>query len=157
MPRKPAMIHQEKALEGITPRQQTFIELLLSGKSISDAALEAGISRRTATYWLANPEHSVTIEYEMQRIVQRQRFQARVAALHEKALAAMEASLDAEAPPAIRFQAAKFLYEQHLASHFNMQPPGRPQELVEKETDQAGDYIHFLKYDADRLDAIPDD
>jgi hypothetical protein len=40
------LVQQEKALEPITEKQQSFIGALLSGKNISEAARLAGISRR---------------------------------------------------------------------------------------------------------------
>ena len=46
----------------------------------------------------------------------------------------MEDSLSEAAPPGIRFQAAKFLYEKHLEQLFSVRAPDRAQQLVEEET-----------------------
>jgi hypothetical protein len=154
MPRNTPL--QEKALEPITEKQQSFIEALLSGKTISEAALIAGISRRTATYWLADPQHPVTLEYEKQRILARQQFYRRVASLHEKALKAMEDALSEAAPPAIRFQAAKFLYEKHLEHLCGVRAPERAQQLVERESNLAQEREYFQTYNASRIKQIPD-
>jgi phage terminase small subunit len=154
MPRKIPL--QEKALEPITEKQQSFIEALLTGKNISEAALIAGISRRTATYWLADPEHPVCVEYEKQRITARQEFYSRVASLYEKALKAMEDALSEAAPPAIRFQAAKFLYEKHLEQLCGVRAPDRAQQLVEIESNLVQEREYFQTYNAYRINQIPD-
>lgn len=124
---------ERRELEPIAPNQQSFIEALLSGESISRAAMLAGIARRTATYWLADPEHPVYIEYEKQRIQRQQEFHARIAALHELALKAMEDTLSPVAPPGVRFQAAKFLYEKHLERFCGVQIPSSAKGLVSTE------------------------
>jgi hypothetical protein len=156
MPRSKQRTETTTALEPITEKQQSFIEALLSGKNISDAALLAGISRRTATYWLADPENPVCMEYEKQRIMARQEFYGRVAGLHEKALKAMEDALSEEAPPTIRFQAAKFLYEKHLAQLCGVRDPVRAQELIERESNLAHEREYFQQFNAYRIDQIPD-
>ncbi len=143
-------------LWAITENQQRFIEGLLSGKSISDAALLAGLSRRTVTYWLADPEHPVTLEYEKQRILARQQFYERVAHLHELAFKAMEDALSEAAPPGIRFQAAKFLYEKHLEPLCGVRAPDRAQQLVERESNLAQEREYFQTYNAYRINQIPD-
>ena len=86
----------------------------------------------------------------------RQEFYSRVASLHEKALKAMEDSLSEAAPPAIRFQAAKFLYEKHLEQLCHVREPDRAQQLVERESNLAHEREYFQTYDAHRLKHIPD-
>lgn len=156
MPRAKAKQSESTELWAITENQQQFIEGLLAGKSISDAALLAGLSRRTVTYWLADPEHPVTLEYEKQRILARQQFYERVAGLHEKALKAMEDALAEKAPPAIRFQAAKFIYEKHLDQLCGVRSPDRAQQLVERESNLVQERDYFRSFSADRLNRVPD-
>jgi hypothetical protein len=147
---------ESRELEPIAPNQQSLIEGLLSGKSISQAALAASISRRTATYWLADPEHPVYIEYEKQRIQQRQEFYGRIAALHDLALKAMEDALSPVAPPGIRFQAAKFLYEKHLQHLCGVQVPSSPHSLVNEQTRSVPDNDLFELLNEQKIDRLPD-
>jgi hypothetical protein len=156
MPRAKSKQSDDTEVWAITENQQRFIEGLLAGKSISDAALLAGMSRRTVTYWLADPEHPVTVEYEKQRILARQQFNERVARLHELAFKAMEDSLSEAAPPALRFQAAKFLIEIHLEHYCRVSTPERAQELVEREATLVGERDYFQQFSAHRLDHVPD-
>jgi len=104
---------RKRALEVIqtelTDRQRLFIEQLLTGKNITDAADAVGISRRAATYWLHDYNHLVRLEYDRLRIMAKDAFRARIANLHNLALAALESALAEDAPPAIRFAAARFL------------------------------------------------
>src|SRR6266567_4330920 len=132
MPRKKAS-EESTALEAITDTQQTFIQALLSGKNITEAALVASVSRRTATYWMMHNNNPVRIEYEKQRLALRQEFYNRVATLHELALKALEDSLSPDAPPAIRFQAARFLYEAHLQAYFGAARPRDGGDLADEE------------------------
>ena len=69
----------------------------------------------------------------------------------------MEDSLSEAAPPAIRFQAAKFLYEKHLAQLCGVRAPDRAQQLVESESNLAHEREHFQQFDAYRINQIPDD
>lgn len=157
MPRKSKQAESDTTeLWAITENQQRFIEGLLAGKSISEAALLVGMSRRTVTYWLADPEHPVTLEYEKQRILARQKFYERVAHLHELAFKALEDSLAEAAPPAIRFQAAKFLYEKHLEALCGVRAPDRAQELVERESSLVHERDYFQQFNAHKLARVPD-
>lgn len=124
---------KNQVLEPITPQQQSFIEALLSGKSITDAALTAKLSRRTATYWMNAAHNPVRMEYEKQRLVALATVTSRVATLHGLAFKALEDLLAASSPPAVRFQAAKLIYEAHLQEFCKPTPPQSTVELVEKE------------------------
>ncbi|HEY4385196.1 MAG TPA: hypothetical protein VGN34_12100 [Ktedonobacteraceae bacterium] len=149
-------VKNEQALEVITERQQTFIEALLSGKSITDAALITGISRRAATYWLSNPEHIVNEEYEKQRALQLQNFRARIAGIHEATLKAIEDALSEASPPAIRFQAAKLIYEKHLERYGNVRMPSSALDLAKAETRQVEDRASFQRFDEKYLPYVPE-
>lgn len=123
-------------VDPITPVQQSFIELLLTGKTIAESALLAGVSRRAATYWLHDTEHPVRREYELQRARQRQELSRRVSNIHGLALTALEDLLSPDAPVGIRFQTFKLLYENHLKESLNLSLPVQPAVLVEEETQQ---------------------
>jgi hypothetical protein len=107
-------------VEVITPQQQQLIELLLSGKSITDAAKIAGVSRRTACYWLHDEDSPFRREYDLQRIRQYSEFRERVSNIHHMALQALEDMLSPDAPPLLRFQALKMVYEAHIKDHAGM-------------------------------------
>jgi transposase len=145
-----------KVLEPITPQQQTFIEALLQGKNISEAAIIAGISRRTASYWLNDPEHQVYLEYEKQRLTQQQNFTSRIATIHEAALQAIEASLSEEAPLPLRLKAAQFIYQTHLQQVCNVRQARQPFSLVKDEGDAMSNREHFENFGSYHLNRLPD-
>jgi hypothetical protein len=122
-------------LEPITPLQQTLLDALLSGKSITEACAVTGIPRRTVTRWLSQSTHPVRVEYEKQRLSMVQQFRQRIGAIHDKALAAIEAALSESAPLALRFAAGKFLYEQNLQEFCNVVWPNDSAQLVKDEVD----------------------
>lgn len=146
-----------KVIEPITPQQQTFIEALLAGKSISEAALVAGVSRRSATYWLHDGEHPVTVEYEKQATLHRQQFYDRVANIQSLALKAIEDALSEEAPPALRLKTAMFIFEsqlQHLIPRARV--PAQPVDLVEQELKIVGERHHITVFSGDKFAKVPD-
>lgn len=146
-----------RVLEPVTPVQQTFIELLLSGRSISDAALQAGISRRTATYWLHDPSSPVTIEYQKQASLKRDTFYQRMANLQGLALQAIEDALSADSPPHVRLKVATFIYEQqlqHLGRPHTIPDP--PAELVAQELKSVSDRQHVEMFSFAELESLPD-
>jgi hypothetical protein len=125
-----------EVLEPITPAQQLLIEALLSGKSVTVAALSTGVSRRAAVYWLHTPGHPVRREYEKQRVNSQVLLASRVAGLHEAAFKALEDLLLPTAPASVRFQAAKLIYEAHLKDLCEVTPPQLSFDLIDSETDQ---------------------
>jgi hypothetical protein len=145
-----------QVLEAITPAQQTFIEALLAGKSIKQAAMLAGVSRRTATYWLSETDHPVALEYEKQRAYRRQELSNRVANIYELAFKAIEDALSPEAPPGIRWQAAKLIYEKHLEQLCQIRPAPEPLTLVKEVAEQAGDQTWFETWEKHKLLSLPD-
>lgn len=124
----------------ITPVQQTFIEHLLTGKSISMAARMAGISRRTAMYWLADEKHPVRVEYDKQRDQALAEFDRQVASIHSAALSALEDLLSEHTPPFIRVQALRLIYEDHLRDHLGLRAPGHAASMVCKEAEEYHGY-----------------
>jgi len=139
----------------LTERQQLFIEQLLTGKNITEAANEVGISRRAATYWLHSDDHLVRLEYDRLRLVAKDAFRQRIANLHNLALEALEDALAKNAPPAIRFAAAKFLYEAHLQSIADMIRPYGPDELVRQEVNEVKEKAYLEQFDGHYMDRIP--
>ena len=157
MPRRKALALVDPSEIPLNEKQHQVIDLLLTGKSITEAADEVGISRRAVTYWLHDAIGLFRMEYERRRIELRQEFRQRIAKLHDLALSALESSLSEDAPPAVRFQAAKFLYESHISTYANMKPARDADDLIENEVEQAKAREHFQKWDAHYIDAIPDD
>lgn len=152
-----------EVLEPITPSQQTFIEALLSGKSVTAAALTAGVSRRAGVYWLHTRNHPVRREYEKQRLNGQALLAARVAGLHELAFKALEDLLAATSPPAVRFQAAKLIYEAHLQDLCEVQPPQLTFDLIDKEIERVWDeqerqgHNAVMLYDDRNRERFPED
>src|SRR5579859_3688808 len=118
------------ALEPITPLQQAFITHLLTGKNITQAAHLAGISRRTATYWMADGESPVCREYSRQKSFAEKELADRVAKINSLAFDALEDMLAKTTPPFIRMQALKLLFEAQLAPLFKVRHPQSPTDLV---------------------------
>jgi hypothetical protein len=125
-----------KPLAPITPIQQAFIEHLLTGKTITQSARLAGCSRRAATYWMADSENAVRIEYDKQRAYAQQELDNRVAKIHNLAFTALEDMLSPKSPPFMRMQALKLLYESHLSPLFVVRHPKSPIGLVGSELEQ---------------------
>lgn len=132
----------EEQPQGLPNNQKKFIALLLTGMTISDAANAAGVSRSFAFQQMADPHSEIYYEYVTARLEKQQAFSDRMAQLHEKALSAMEASLSEEAPPAVRFAAAKFIYSAHLQSSGSMAHAFTPDTLVDKEISRYRDAIN---------------
>ena len=143
MPRKnTALKVVEQPPQPLTETQRKFIDALLTGKTISEAAITAGLSRQAAFYWMADPHSDLYHEYILARMEKRQAFRDHITQLHEKAISAMEASLSADAPPAVRFAAAKFIYSAHLQSSGFMARPSEPDDLVREEIERYGAAIN---------------
>jgi hypothetical protein len=150
---------RKKAVEIIqtelTERQQLFVEQLLTGKTITEAANEVGISRRAATYWLHSDDHLVRLEYDRLRLMAKDAFRQRIANLHDLALKALEDVLAEDAPPGIRFAAAKFLYEAHLRDVGGMNTPYEPEKLVKQEVHEVKEKAYLEQFDGHYMDCIP--
>ncbi|HZT99774.1 MAG TPA: hypothetical protein VFA10_08955 [Ktedonobacteraceae bacterium] len=111
----PAAEQEEtRVLQLITPAQQQFIEALLLGSNVSQAASLAGISRRTAYYWMNDPSNPIRKEYEKQRYLLHQEIAVRVTSIRTKALQALEDLLSPESPPFMRLGAVKMVYDSCL-------------------------------------------
>lgn len=145
-------VEESTDLQVITDTQQNFIQALLTGKSIKEAAILAGVSRRSATYWMMS-NNPVRLEYETQRLALKEQFYSRIARLHGLALQAMEDSLSPDAPPIVRFNAAKYLYEAHLQRYSSVAWPADADDLAQAELHAAREktystdasYLNFLE------------
>lgn len=130
--REPDLSAEEKpvvALEQITATQQRFVETLLTGKSIAEAARLCRIGRRTATYWMQQ-DTVVRVAYEAERQKVVTAFRERILNLHDLVLTALEDALTADAYPELRASVAKFLYSSNLASHGTLTPLADADHLV---------------------------
>src|SRR5258708_1876397 len=77
---------------GLSPIQEQFIQALLTGKSITDAAQLLKIGRRTATLWMKD-NHPVRLEYEHVKREQSVSIRAGIQEMHTMALDALKRSL----------------------------------------------------------------
>jgi hypothetical protein len=137
MARKSTEIREsDKPYEPITPQQQQFIEALLTGKSITEAAKVADVSRRAATYWMNSSSHPVRVEYDKQRTNALAGVSARVASLHELAFSVLETLLMQTEYPEVRFKVAKLLYETQLEPYCRPKPPLSSVDLVADVVDE---------------------
>lgn len=149
--------------DGLTPLQHAFIDALLTGKNISQAARIAGCSSRAALYWLSDPDCPVKAVYEERRAALTAKFDERIAKLHDLTLNALEDLLSKKTPPFIRVQAVKMLYEAHLQEHGNVKQPGDAKELIGSEAEayynakRQESMINVLLYDDKGKERIGDD
>lgn len=123
------------ASDGLTDQQRRFVEGLLLGKSIAEAARFADCSRRAATYWMRDPEHPVRLVYEQRRATIVTSFEARISRLHDLTMRALEDLLSKETPPVIRVAACKLIYESTLAEHSELRQPKSTRYLLGAEAD----------------------
>src|SRR5258707_184614 len=107
---------KQALLEAVDTLQQRFVELLLAGHSITEAARRLRIGRRTATYWMKE-DSLVRYAYEHERLRLADEFRARVAKLHDLAMQTLEAALSPDAPLDVRLPIARFLYSAHLSQY----------------------------------------
>jgi hypothetical protein len=124
-------------LNPITPKQQDFVERLLSGQTISEAARSCGLSRRVVTYWLGDKTHPVRIEYEKQLLAAQDGLRSRVANLHQLAFLALEDLLSAQMPPWVRFATARLIYESHLQQLCEPRAPKQSADLIITDAQQS--------------------
>jgi len=132
MPRK---TKEERAAElqteiaTIKATQQRFVEMLLSGRTISEACRVLQIGRRTATYWM-KADSFVRFAYEHERLRLATEFRERLCKLQDMALSALEESLQQKEDPALRAAVAKFIYTVHLAD-YKLSPLHSADDMVE--------------------------
>jgi len=119
----------------LTPLQLRFIELLLAGKNVTDAARTVGVSRRAACNWL-DPAHAVHQEYERQRRALAYALAERVKEVHALAMKALKDFLSSTKRPDLRFAALKLVYESHLREELTRQEPASSEQLVRDELDR---------------------
>lgn len=129
---------EEDTPQPLTEREQKFISLLLTGMTISEAAITAGVRRSVAFHWMASPHCQIYQEYVIAQIEKEQAFRNRITQLRDKALSAIEASLSEEAPPAVRLAAAKFVHEQSSVLRDRTTSPER---LVKDEIERYSEAI----------------
>lgn len=140
----------------LTPQQQEFVALLAAGYSITDAANEIGLSRRAVTYWLHIEDSSLRLEYERLRREAKKTLSERVTKIYDLAFKAIEDMLSEEAPPAVRWQVVKMLFESRIQSALPDLLPAGGSKLVESETRKAHSKRHFDTYDAQDMALIPE-
>lgn len=155
--RKLAVVSDELEPEyrPLTPQQQEFVTLLAAGYSIKDAANEIGLSRRAVTYWLHIEDSSVRLEYERLRREAKKALSERVTKIYDLAFKAIEDMLSEEAPPAVRFQVVKMLFESRIQPALpDLLPTSGPQ-LVEAETNLAHQKQFFEQFHGKDMALIP--
>jgi hypothetical protein len=138
MPRKTKEEREQEKqteLEAVNACQERFVELILSGKSIAEAARLLRISRRTATYWMQE-DSLVRFAYEHERLKLAQAFRERLTKLQDMALKALEDALDEAADPALRSTVARFIYNANVA-HYSLMPLKSADIMVDEMLDAA--------------------
>jgi hypothetical protein len=98
-------------LAELDPAQMDFIRALLFGATITAAAAEVGISRRTATNWMV-PGHKVCDAYFKTRSQMATQLCEGKQRLQYLAMRALEDALSPTTPIATRVQAAQFMYKE---------------------------------------------
>lgn len=98
------------ALPPLSPLQISFIDHLLTGKNISQAARATGVSRRTGTRWM-RPGAPVGVEYERRRLALEDASVKRFKGLYEKSCSVLEGFLSGKNAH-FRFAAARLVFEQ---------------------------------------------
>jgi Homeodomain-like domain len=141
----------------LEPQQHRFIERLLAGQTITEAARHLGISRRTATYWLKD-NALVRAAYERERLRMADEFRSRIARLHDLALSTLEEALSPDTPLSDRLSVARFLYAQHLAQYATIAPLVNADTLVEAMfvTVTDPDPVEMLLHPPPRREMLPD-
>jgi hypothetical protein len=87
---------QEAALYCLTPAQETALQALLSGATITEAAATAGVQRQTVSGWL-NHDSTFIAAYNRRRQFIADEFEGQLRALGRKALKTIETALDGDA------------------------------------------------------------
>ncbi|SRR5260221_4378426 len=123
----------EPALPPLKPRQEQFIDALLSGKNITAAARATAVPMRTALRWMQN-HHPVILTYEQRRLELRHAFKRRMEHLHDLTFKALEGSLTSK-NPAIRYSAAKLIWQAHLQQWYGVTFSEQAQTLLDEESD----------------------
>ncbi len=147
---------QQVALAQLKDLQQRFVELLLTGKSITEAARALRIGRRTATYWMAQ-DTFVRYAYERERQRAATEFRERIAKLNDLTLTALEDALSPDANPDVRLSVAKFLYSSNLEQFGTLAPLADAERLVDKVIADATDDRLFGKRNDVQIYNVPDD
>ncbi len=103
----------DKTRQNVTRKQQAFLDLILSGQTIKQAAASCGISRMTAYRWLRLPAvQNALQEAQGELLAQAMR---RLLALQERAIGEFTRLLDDTLTPAgTRLQAAKVILDAGL-------------------------------------------
>ncbi len=134
-------------VETLTSVQLNFIKAVMVGNTISAAALASGVSRRTATTWM-QPGHTVRQAYERAKAQYSMSVFERLKHIQLATLDALEACLSPDAPPAVRFNTAKFLYGIQFNAYgqprnLPQDPDDCPQPRQHSKTDYEG-FLHVF-------------
>jgi len=147
---------KQAALERIDALQQQFVELLLTGKSIAEAARRLRIGRRTATYWMQE-DSLVRYAYEHERQKAATEFRERITKLHDLVLSALEDALSSETDPDVRISVAKFIYSSNLAQYGTLAPLPDAERLVNDVLTEAQNVAVFGLNDPGRIELVEDE
>lgn len=120
-----------------TPRQTRAIEALVAGKSITEAAEYAGVSRRTVHRWQQDPTFQRSLRAAQDAALSA--LVRQMTDLSESARETLEAVMaDPDAPPSVRVRAALGALSQHRQFHESLQLTERVVQL-ERELDGKSD------------------
>jgi hypothetical protein len=98
----------------LTERQRRAIGLLVAGKTQAAVAQELGVNPRTIWEWKQDPAFVAALKAEIEAI--REAMQARVLALADKALNALERTLESGDSDSARVAAARLVLDRLLPS-----------------------------------------
>jgi predicted kinase len=97
----------------ITQETEALLAGIVDGHTVADAAVAAGVSRRTAFRLLARPDVAERLEQLQRQTVDHA--QSRLMALIDPAADALGDVLTADSSPTARVQAARAVFSQALA------------------------------------------
>ena len=97
-------------------RRQAFISAMTAGMTIRDAAMQVGVSEKTAHVWLHDPELAAALQ-QAQADVTREAMKRVLKAVSQAVAVLEEIMRDVNHPPAPRVSAAKTILDNALKAY----------------------------------------
>ena len=104
------VLGKDDSCGNLTEKQQTAIELLAAGTSVSETARQLGVTRATVSRW-ANQDVAFFTALNQVRRDMHESHRDQLRSLAGRALGVLEELLDKETPPHLRFRAAVAVIE----------------------------------------------
>jgi hypothetical protein len=112
---RPQIPQDSPSDESLTAKQLAAVGLLAAGKAYTDVAAELGVDRKTVWSWRRDPAFAAALSAELEDL--REAIQTRVLALADKALNALEQTLDSGDSDSARVAAARLVLDRLLPTH----------------------------------------